>query len=299
MTTLRIATFNVENLFARYNFRKNFTPTADGFSINNLAFDLYDEDAKKLTAKVIKEMDADVVCLQEVENMEVLERFVSRYLGGKGYKHRMLIDSHEMRRMDVAVLSKLPIIATKTHRQERNRNNSSWLFSRDCLQVTVEKDGKFLTLFNNHFKSMMYGRDDTKPRRKEQVDRVAQIITDTYGDDYDGNFVVMGDFNDYRDDNTSLSSLIDHSGLVDVTKGMSEDDKWTHYWAGGGEYKQIDFILLGKKLAEHNNGVKPQMMREGLPHRAEKYTGNRFDDVGENEPKASDHCGVFMDIKLI
>lgn len=299
MTKIRIATFNVENLYARYNFAKNYTPTADGFTINNLAFDLHDEDAKKLTAKVIKAMDADVVCLQEIENMEVLERFVSRYLGGKGYKYRMLIDSHEIRRMDVAVISKLPIIDTQTYRHERNKKNTAWLFSRDCLQVIVEKEGKLLTLFNNHFKSMLYTREETKPRRKEQVDWVAKLITDLYGGTYNGNFVVLGDFNDYRDDETSLTALIDHPGLVDVTKEMSEDEKWTHYWAGGCEYKQIDFILLGKKLAKHNDGVKPQMIRKGLPHRAEKYDGKRFKNVGENHPKASDHCGVFMDIELI
>lgn len=37
-------------------------------------------------------------------------------------------------------------------------------------------------------------------------------------------------------------------------------------------------------------------MRKGLPYRAEDYGGPRFDGVGENEPKASDHCPVFVDI---
>ena len=116
-TKVRIATFNVENLFARYNFIKNFDPVGgDGFSVNDLAFNLYDDDSKKITAKTIKEAKADVVCLQEVENMEVLERFVSRYLGGQDYKHRMLIDSHDPRRIDVAVISKLPIVHTTTYR---------------------------------------------------------------------------------------------------------------------------------------------------------------------------------------
>ena len=67
---MRIATFYVENLFARYKFRRNFDPVnGDGFSINNLAFDLNDETTKKLTAKAIREVGADILGLQEVDNL--------------------------------------------------------------------------------------------------------------------------------------------------------------------------------------------------------------------------------------
>lgn len=299
-TKVRIATFNVENLFARYNFKKNFDPVGgDGFSVNDLAFNLYDDDSKKITAKTIKEAKADVVCLQEVENMEVLERFVSRYLGGQDYKHRMLIDSHDPRRIDVAVISKLPIVHTTTYRQERNKANTWWLFSRDCLEVTVKKNNKTLTLYNNHFKSMMGGRDKTKKRREEQVKRVAKIITDTWsGNNYKGNFAVLGDFNDYVDNNNSLGALTNHAGLVNTMNRISSASRWTHYWAGGNQYKQIDFILLGRELANKNSN-KPVIVRKGLPFRAEKYKGVRFDDVGESEPKASDHCAVYIDIDLV
>lgn len=299
MNSVRIATLNVENLFARYNFKSNFNPSTDGFLINDLAFNLHDDDAKKITAKLIKLMKADIVCLQEVENMEVLERFVSRYLGGKKYKHRMLIDSHDPRKIDIAVISKFPIVSSKSSRDERNKKNTWWLFSRDCSEVTFDINGKYLTLFNNHFKSMLGGRDKTKERRKEQVDRVAQIISEKYTDsNYEGNFAVLGDFNDYIDSNTSLTSLIEHPGLVNVLNRIDDDDRWTHYWAGGNQYKQIDFILLGKELAA-NSPDQPVIVRNGLPYRAEKYEGERFSDVGERAPKASDHCGVYIDINLV
>lgn len=299
MTTIRIATFNAENLFGRYNFRENFNPTSNsGFSINNLAFDLFDLDSKKITAKAIKETDADVVCLQEVESMEVLERFVSRYLGGQGYKYRMLVDSHDPRRIDVAVISRLPITSTTTYRHERNTARTSWLFSRDCLVVTVEKNGKLLCIFNNHFKSMMGGRNETHDRRKEQVDKVSSIVDDLFSEyGYRGNFVVVGDFNDYPGGNTSLTSLLNHPGLENVMNRIPEDQRWTHYWAGGNDYKLLDFILLSKSLA-NNNMNSPVIVRAGLPYRAEKYIGERFPDVGENLPKASDHCPVYFDIDI-
>ncbi len=301
---IRIATFNVENLFARYNFGKNIDPLsagAVGFLINELAFTLHDDDSKKITAKAIKETKADVVCLQEVENMGTLERFVSRYLGGQKYKYKMLIDSHDPRKIDVAVISKLPIVNTRIFRHERNAENTAWLFSRDCLEVTVKKDSKELTLYNNHFKSMVDGRDETKEKRKSQAERVADIIDERWGkNNYKGNFVVLGDFNDYVDSNTSLTALTQHQGLENILLRISsEDDRWTHYWAGGNKYKQIDFILLGKELAEKNKNEKPVIVRKGLPFRAENHKGDRYDGVGEEEPKASDHCPVYIDIDLV
>ena len=85
---IRIATFNVENLFARYNFREDrneFSPT--GFGINDLAFNLYNDTAKRITAKAIKKVKADIICLQEIENIAVLERFNSMFLARMKYKH--------------------------------------------------------------------------------------------------------------------------------------------------------------------------------------------------------------------
>lgn len=296
---IRVATFNVENLFARYRFRENVDPlNLDSFTINQLAFDIYDETSKQITARALKEVNADIVALQEVESLPVLDRFNSRYLGGMKYKHRILIDGFDPRKIDVAVLSRHPIEKIKSYRNERNRTNTAFLFSRDCLEVEIHVNSKALVLYVNHFKSMMDGRLDTKKRREEQVEKVAEIVKHRWEpSNYEGNFIVLGDFNDYLDENTSLGALINYDGLVHVSDRIPESERWTHYWAGGDEYQQLDFILLSKSLAENNNG-QPEVLRKGLPCRAERYAGERFDYVGDNHPKASDHCPLFMDLEI-
>jgi endonuclease/exonuclease/phosphatase family metal-dependent hydrolase len=297
---IRVATFNVENLFARYRFRKRRkTVEANGFGINNLAFDIYDEALKRVTAKAIREVKADVICLQEVENLAVLERFSSTYLPSLKYKYRLLIDSHDPRFIDVAVLSKYPLGNINTHRDERIRN--AWLFSRDCLEVDVDVNGTILSLYVNHFKSMMGGRVKTHARRVEQTTRVAALVDQRWqGKNYEGNFIVLGDFNDYDDPNTGLKPLLTHPGLENVVKRIpgGDDAQWTHYYAKGNEYKQLDYLLLSKSLAAAN-GVQPVIMRMGMPRRAQKYTGPRFPEVGNNDPKASDHAPVYMDLDLV
>lgn len=299
MAKIRIGTFNVENLFARYKFKKNLDPTeADGFTINDLAFDIYDETEKQITAKAIGEADADVLALQEVESLPVLDAFNSRYLAKLKYKHRILIDSFDPRKIDVAVLSRFPIRSVRSHRNERNASNTAYLFSRDCFEVEVDAGGSSLLLYVNHLKSMMEGRKQTKARRQEQANRVAEIVTDAWGSrGYDGNFVVLGDMNDYPEGDTALGALLTHPGLENVVTWRAADDRWTHYYAGGNEYRQLDYLLLSKSLAARNLDA-PEIVRKGLPYRAEKYTGDRLPNVGEDEPKASDHCPVVVDLEL-
>lgn len=300
MPTLRIATFNAENLFARYRFKDALAPREDdGFTLNELAFKIHDEESKKLTGKAIREVNADVICLQEVESLPVLDRFNSYYLGGMKYAHRAVIDSFDPRAIDVAVLSRYPIVSLRSHRDERTKKGTAFLFSRDCLEVTIDVGGKMLMLYANHLKSMMEGREATRARRQEQAERVAAIVDARWKKSgYKGNFVVLGDLNDYPEGKTSLAALLDHRGLSNVLTRLPEAERWTHYYAGGNSYSQLDYLLLSKGLAEANPGA-PAVMRLGLPWRAQRVTDERLDGVGDNEPKASDHAAFYMDITLV
>jgi len=299
MPSLRIATFNVENLFARYRFKDSLQPTEDdGFTVNDVAFRIHDDESKRITAKAIRAVNADVICLQEVESLPVLDRFNSFYLGGMRYAHRAVIDCFDPRQIDVAVLSRHPIAALRSHRHERNRNGTAFLFSRDCLEIELDVGGTPLTLYANHFKSMMEGRDVTRARRQEQAERVAEIVDARWKKSgYEGNFVVLGDLNDYPEGETALASLLGHKGLVNVLTRLPAAQQWTHYYAGGNAYRQLDYLLLSAGLARASDG-KPGVMRRGLPWRAAQVTEARLDGVGENQPKASDHAPLYMDLDL-
>jgi len=98
MSTVRVATFNCENLFARFKFKSNVDPekaSKDGFTVDMTTFTILKDDEKKLTAQAIKEADADVIALQEVDNIEVLRRFRTEFLKSEGYVHAMLIDGND------------------------------------------------------------------------------------------------------------------------------------------------------------------------------------------------------------
>ncbi len=300
--SLRLATFNVENLFARFRFNSGLEPTLTDFTINDLAFDIYNETEKQISARVIRELDADVLCLVEVESMAVLERFNSEYLAKLKYRHRILIDGNDPRHIDVAVLSRRPVVGIRTNRDVRNKANTAPLFARDCLEVDVAvtdpPGAKRLTLLINHFKSMMGGRAATKARRREQVEKVTEIAGQRFGPAFDGNFAIVGDFNDYMEGDTALTGLVDHPQLVNILDRRPAVERWTHYFAGGGEYRQLDYVLLGRAFDGRAGGPTPFTLNKGLPWRAERYQGPRYDEVGENEPKASDHVPLAVDIPI-
>lgn len=297
----RLATFNVENLFIRYRFEKGRAPSKDGgFTIDKLAFEVFNEEEKVITAKAIRETDADLLCLQEVESLACLDRFNSQYLGGMGYRHRLLIDSHDPRHIDVAVLSRTPILHARTRRDERTRN--AFLFSRDCLEVEVEvagAEGKRMAAYVNHFKSMKEGREATRPRRAMQVARVAEIVVERMkGPGKGGNFAVVGDFNDYVDADTSLGPLLHHPRLRNVVDRLPEEERWTHWWDKEDSYRQLDYVLLPEHLDKAAGRPAPGIVRKGLPQRARRHAGARFPGVGKRRPSASDHCPVYVDLPL-
>src|SRR5215204_5009672 len=112
MATIRVATFNVENLFARWKFDKGIDPdeaNQRGWIVEEAFFAELGKDDKTLTGKAIKEIDADVLCFQEVENVETLKKFRTQFLGGiSAYEYVAGVDGNDPRLIDVAVLSKKP-----------------------------------------------------------------------------------------------------------------------------------------------------------------------------------------------
>lgn len=281
----------------------------DGWDANRAHFSILNDLEKRITALAIKETKADVLTLQEVENLDTLKRFRNQFLGGaRAYPHALAVDGNDPRLIDVGVLSKFPIVHARSY--QHLRAGRVPLFSRDCLEVDVDVPGGPLTLFINHFKSMLdkkdpcKGRAKTRPARQRQADAVREIATARFGADAGSHrFVVLGDLNDYLEADTQgrngIEDLVAWDAVVNVVDRLPEDERWTHFYKGNNRcgippaYRQLDYVLVSKALAEPNPG-SPTVVRKGMPERAERYTGPRFDGIGRDKPKASDHCPVTM-----
>jgi len=92
------------------------------FTISNFDLDLANPANKALAARVLTDINADVLCLSEVESLKVLEYFNSNYLPHLGYNQSFLVESRDRGASNVAILSRYPIIAAHSHKDALTRS---------------------------------------------------------------------------------------------------------------------------------------------------------------------------------
>jgi hypothetical protein len=153
---VKVGTFNLNNLFSRFNFRAHveelpederdvtvtyeFTEAGDYWfrTFRGRLIQPMPEEQRQVLAARIKAMDLDVLAVQEVEDIEALNDF-NRFHLGRLYPHVALIEGNDARFIDVGVLSKLPLGGvTSWQHQVHPDDPSQRVFARDLLQGGAE-----------------------------------------------------------------------------------------------------------------------------------------------------------------
>src|SRR5215213_1508454 len=156
---VKIGTFNLNNLFSRFNFRfraespdlqegivelKKVQKIVAGkkqpiVSYEGRALKRKKSEDRQAIIRRIKEIDLDILAIQEVEDIETLRYFVHHELGVDNlYPHITLVEGNDPRLIDLAVLSKYPIGAVTTWQHATHpKNLTERVFSRDLLQVEI------------------------------------------------------------------------------------------------------------------------------------------------------------------
>ena len=115
-------------------------------------------------ADVIKQVKSgrgpEVLILPEVENKAVIESLRQKYLSGLGYKESLLIEGPDRRGIDIAILTKLEVLASQSHRiqleEKDGLTKGDIRPTRDIIQADLQlPDGRILTVLGVHFPSPM------------------------------------------------------------------------------------------------------------------------------------------------
>jgi endonuclease/exonuclease/phosphatase family metal-dependent hydrolase len=281
------------------------TITADGRSDWVGSLELRDEPlnehAMRNTARVMNDITADVLGVVEAESRPVLAAFNSEIipaLGGKAFRHVMVIDGNDERGIDVGLMCRegFPIGMMRSHVDDRMPNEQP-IFSRDCpeFEVTTPKGARLLIMVN-HLKSKGYGeKDSSDARRKAQADQIAKIYDQriSSGIDY---VAVIGDLND-TPGSGPLRPLLEGCTLKDIFEHPAFNN-------GGypGTYglcnadNKIDYILLSPKLFERI--VAGGVFRKGMWPGSKPKRWEVYSELTRKEDAASDHAALWVDLDV-
>ncbi len=259
---VRLATWNLHDLF----------DARDDPYDDEIRTDARLEADMEARARVIRELDADLLAVQEVETGALLQELARR----TGYEQVVLLEGNDVQRgIDVGLLSRIPLHGSRTHVADllpRTRGAPREArFSRDCLEVHVAVPGG-LVLLINHFKSQAFGGRRSEALRLAQARRVREIALDLA----EVPLAVLGDLN-AEPDSPSLAPL-KQPPFLDPLDVLPRRDRVT--WRNGRRHSALDYILLNPALARR---LVPGSVRilEGEAIRA-----------------ASDHRPVLLDLWL-
>ncbi|PMD95699.1 hypothetical protein BWI97_13950 [Siphonobacter sp. BAB-5405] len=246
------------------------------------------------------DVDADVICLIEVEDRNLLQKFHDGLLykdflepaNKAEYKYVYLIDGNDPRGIDVAFLSRLPVTSFCSHIHETTLYDGKTVktFSRDCLEVELEApDQKALHLKINHFKSMGYSSPSdplSNRRRLGQAERVVELLDKhDLTKDY---VIVAGDLNS-DPSSASMAPLINKNHLYNTLLQLPETQRGTY----GTSKKQLDYVFVSEALKHHLQNVR--LERRGV------YTKTKwipYPTVTSPRNQTSDHAAVVAEFLL-
>lgn len=260
-----------------------------------------DEVATRNTARVLKDVDADVVAVVEAEDRIPLLRFNENVLPtveGRPYDHVMVVNGNDERGIDVGLMSRSPygIELMCSHVDDREENGRR-LFSRDCAKYRITVGGEPLWLLVNHFKSKGYGGfQASQQKRRRQARRVAEIYRDLVEQGYD-RIAVLGDLND-TPDSQALAPLFVDTDLRDVSEHANYQlaDGRIGTFGNGTASAHIDFILLSPALFERVTAAS--VFRCGVWGGRNGTLFPHYPEITRASEAASDHAAVWVDLDL-
>ncbi len=260
---LRLATYNVENLFDEVD-----DPTLNGEQ-DDLPM-AKPAPQREAIAAAIRAVDADVIALEEIESKDALVWFRDLYLSDLGYEYVESIDAGDDRGIENGVLSRFPISNARTwvgmelggvHPDTYgDRGAANWMagqvlkFRRTplCIDITVPAgtdlggvrvDEPFaFTLFALHHKSGSGSGYWREAEARKVVELIGEVATKEPG----RAISVVGDFNSTPAD--AVLGVYREAGMLDTLASRVVGGAAGAAFVTHASERTIDFVLVNQAL---------------------------------------------------
>lgn len=258
-----------------------------------------DDEAIKNTARVIADINPDIIVLVEVENRPTLIRFhdwilkpIMKDRGLEPYPHLMLIDGNDARGIDVAIMSRYPIKRMVSHVDDRTGAGTP-TFSRDCPEYYLDLgNGSEIVVLPNHFASQ--GSDFNGKRRRVQADAVKEIYKKIRP--LSRYVIVAGDLNQPPEKDGALDPIWNETDLKDAMHLPAYTGEFKGTYQTATDDKKFDYLLLSPELRQKVLAVDVNRMGYYAPKKWKSY--DNLTSKTRDRLNASDHQLVWAEIDL-
>jgi endonuclease/exonuclease/phosphatase family metal-dependent hydrolase len=250
--TFRVATYNVENYLDQ--------PTESRPRIKS-------SEAKAKVCESICALNPDVLALEEMGGARaLLELRDSLKARGLDYPHWEIVGGMDTN-IHVAILSKLPVIASHPHTNDVYLlDGRRFRVSRGFAEVEIQVNANFtFTLMAAHLKSRRpVPEADEAEQRLEEAKILRGIIDARLTNHPNAKLIVLGDFNDVKDSD-AVKAVIGRGRfkLTDTRPAERNGDNsagagsrfeprnvtWTEYYGKEDTYSRVDYIFLSPAMA--------------------------------------------------
>ena len=315
-SAIRLMFYNVENLFDIVDDSltqdESFTPEGD-HHWNRFKYEEKLDHISKTVVAVGGWENVEVVGLCEVENRDVLEDLVHKTVLEPAKYEIIHRNSPDNRGIDVAMLYRPDKMKLDTAQfinvflGEDQRPTREVL----CATFTTPNEAK-IHVFVNHWPSRYGGQLESDPKRKAAAASVRVVVDSLLQENPLANIVLMGDFNDYPDNESvhdvlrarSDSTFTTPNHLYNLMSTIS-NNRGTHKYQG--TWGSLDQIIISRAVFKGTNKVQkldtplifaaPFLLEEET-----KYPGEKpFRTYGALKYLGgySDHLPVFIDLQLL
>jgi endonuclease/exonuclease/phosphatase family metal-dependent hydrolase len=258
-----------------------------------------DDTGTRMTARVIKDANADIIGIVEAEDRPSLVR-LNKELLDKMYSHVMLIDGNDERGIDVGIMTKKGFDIETIKSNVDKADNTGLIFSRDCPQYTISTPKKVtLHVLVNHLKSQS-GGGGTK--RKRQAVEIRTIVDELISRKQ--HVIVLGDFNEgpkvAGQHAPNLGPLYDNNSKLVDSYSLSQFQIGNRpgTFDTCGLSNRFDYILISQSLVESFRGGG--IIRNGLWGSRTKrpMDWETYPEITNSSQQASDHGLVYIDLDI-
>lgn len=241
-------------------------------------------------AQVIKSYDAtgkgpDILIVQEIENKNILNRLVTKGLAGMGYQYQILIEGDDSRGIDVAVISKFPVMSAEHYSVFVN---GAKLDTRGILEVKIGVEKQDVVVYANHWPSQSNPVEHRIASAKLLNELANKVNADL--------IIAAGDFNTISTDVpspfASLDSFLDAE--TQARKVGTVMNAGTHFYKGG--WTSLDHIFIHASSAFKPQYKTFQIMNRPFVLKTDEHSHqqvpNRFNVI--TGVGYSDHLAIGM-----